>query len=91
MTRISLKKDHNKAKDEVESLIEALQVQLADQYGCSFQRQGDQIKIKRQGVNGTLTMHEQQVAIDVELGMMTAMLAGPIESAIQEKLDKYLS
>lgn len=90
MTKILISKSHNKPKEEVDKLIEALQVDLADKYGLVSKRQGDQVSFKGSGINGTLSMQENRVKIDLKLGMMMGMLARKIEPALKSKLDKYL-
>jgi len=90
MTKILISKSHNKPKEEVDKLIEALQVDLADKYGLVSKRQGDCVNFKGSGINGTLTIEHNEVNIDLKLGMMMSMLAGKIKPALKSKLDKYL-
>lgn len=89
MTTISFSKKHNKPREQIESLLESLEKELA-KYGVTSQRTDDQVQFKRSGINGLITLKEQQVDIDIKLGAMMKMLAPQIEPVIREHLDKHL-
>lgn len=90
MTKIVIAKTHNKPAEEVEKLVDALQIELANKYGLKSQRNGDLVDFTGAGLKGTLSMDPNEVKIDLKLGMMMTMLAGKIESALKEKLNIYL-
>ena len=64
---------------------------LASQYGLTPTWAGDTVKLKRSGVNGTLLISDNNVKVDVELGLLMSAMSGMIQSEIERSLDKALA
>ena len=91
MANIHLSKDHSKSTQEINTLVEKLEKALCQDLNLTATRKDNQILFKRSGVDGTLTMADQRVDIDIKLGMMNSLLAPKIESVLKAKLDEYLA
>ena len=90
MAKISVSRRHNKPKTEVDELVEKLRSDLGQKYGLKSERNGDKVNFKGSGVDGVLEIEDNNVAINIKLGMMASMLSGKIESSLKSKLAQYL-
>lgn len=91
MARINVERAHNLGLEAVREKAQPLVEKLAGQYGLTPTWQGDTVKLKRSGVNGTLEIGEKTVKVDVELGMLMSAMSGMIQSEIERSLDKALA
>ena len=91
MARINVERAHNLGLEAAREKAQPLVEKLAGQYGLTPTWQGDTVKLKRSGVNGTLEIGEKTVKVDVELGMLMSAMSGMIQSEIERSLDKVLA
>lgn len=91
MAKIHLSKEHSKSVEEINQLVDRLEKELCKDLHLSSSRKGNQVLFNRSGVDGSLTMADQRIDIDIKLGMMNSLLAPQIESALRRKLDEYLA
>jgi len=91
MAKINLSKEHSKSTEEINQLVDRLEKELCKELNLNSSRKGNQVLFNRSGVDGSLTMAEQRIDIDIKLGMMNSLLAPKIESALRRKLEEYLA
>ena len=91
MARITVERAHSLGKEGARAKAEKLAHKLKEQYGLEPSWSGDTLNLKRSGVNGTLQISENNVKVDVELGMLMSAMSGMIQSEIERSLDKALS
>ena len=90
MARISVERTHSLGLEAAREKARPLVEKLASQYGLTPTWAGDTVKLKRSGVNGTLQISENNVKVDVELGLLMSAMSGKIQSEIERSLDKAL-
>ena len=90
MARISVERTHSLGLEAAREKARPLVEKLASQYGLTPTWAGDTVKLKRSGVNGTLLISDNNVKVDVELGLLMSAMSGTIKSEIEKALDKAL-
>ena len=91
MARISVERTHSMGLEAAREKARPLVEKLASQYGLTPTWAGDTVKLKRSGVNGTLLISDNNVKVDVELGLLMSTMSGTIKSEIEKALDKALA
>ncbi len=91
MSKISIRRQHQKSDVEVREIAEQLTVDLDSQYGLKSSWDGDSVNFERTGLKGVLQLNPGEVAIDMKLGMMMSGFSNNIEKALNKALDKKLS
>ena len=91
MARISVERTHSLGLEAAREKARPLVERLASQYGLTPTWAGDTVKLKRSGVNGSLLISDNNVMVDVELGLLMSAMSGMIQSEIERSLDKALS
>lgn len=91
MSTISVTQTHNKSVTEVRELVDSLAHKLNERYQLKSRWSGErQVELSRSGVNGTLEFDEQEVRVDIKLGLMMSafksMIRDEVERAMREKL-----
>ena len=80
MANIHIKKNHR---------LE-LADKLAKDLSAEYKWEKNNLVFKRSGASGIVRIGEQQVEVEVKLGLMLSPLKGSIEKSITEYLDKKL-
>ena len=91
MARISVERTHSLGLEAAREKARPLVEKLASQDGLTPTWAGDTVKLKRSGVNGTLLISDNNVKVDVELGLLMSAMSGTIKSEIEKALDKALA
>ncbi|GAB3374205.1 polyhydroxyalkanoic acid system family protein [Spongiibacter taiwanensis] len=91
MSTISVTQSHNKSVTEVRELVDSLAKKLDERYQLKSRWSGErQVELTRAGVNGTLEFDEQEVRVDIKLGLMMSafksVIRDEVERAMREKL-----
>ena len=90
MAQISIRKKHCLGRQGARRTADKLASSLAEEYRANCSWQGDELLFSSTGVSGKLQVTEQEVAIDVNLGLMLRPLKAKIESGIVARLDEIL-
>ena len=91
MAHISVERTHSLGLEAAREKARPLVEKLASQYGLTPTWAGDTVKLKRSGVNGTLLISDNNVKVDVELGLLMSAMSGMIQAEIERSLDKALA
>lgn len=91
MARIRVERPHSLGLEAAREKAQPLVEKLSGKYDLTPSWSGDTVKLKRSGVNGTLTIGEKTIKVDVELGLLMSAMSGMIQSEIERSLDKALS
>jgi len=87
MAQLTIKHPHNLSLNELKPQVDELAKSLREKYGASTRWQGDNvITVKAKGVDGTLTLEEKHLQVNIKLGMMTSFLKPQIEAEIRTYL-----
>ncbi len=92
MADISVTRNHDLAHDELHSRLEKLADEMTRKFGITARWDGDTCHLSGNPLkNGTLSMTDTAVLLELELGMMAKMLKGTIIKEIDSRLDKLLA
>lgn len=91
MADITLKRAHQLGLKGARAAADKMAEKLSEKFDLAGDWQGDTLHFQRPGVNGTLSITETQMNLEVSLGFMLKMMRGPIEQAVHEQLDKVLT
>lgn len=92
MSAFRLCKKHSMPREELREAARALADRLQTQHGMRASWQGDDVvAIKGSGVDGRLSIDDQQIEIDVRLGMLASAFQGRLRAEIQRYLDENIS
>ena len=90
MPTIKVKRQHSlgpkKARATVEKLAEKLQKDLDAEYHW----EGSTLRFSRTGASGRIDVSDDEVLVEVKLGMLLGPLKGKIERTIEDEIDRYL-
>lgn len=90
MSRISITREHHFSHEEAISHIEQLAEKLVQKYGGSYQWQGDDLVYEYSGgLTAKVSCTEDDVSVDIKLGMLMAMLKSTISKEVEGYMDKY--
>lgn len=90
MATISITKKHHKSRADVERLVDELGSVLEREFGCNCDRSDEMLEISRRGVDGSVTLREGEVDVEVRLGPMMSIFASRLKPLIEARLDQHL-
>ncbi|WP_269618399.1 polyhydroxyalkanoic acid system family protein [Zhongshania sp. BJYM1] len=91
MSNISLRQRHNKNPDELRDLIKQMATKLEERYQISSRwLSNDEVEVVRSGIKGLITLGEQEVKVDIKLGLMMGAFKSKIQSEISRSMAEKL-
>jgi putative polyhydroxyalkanoate system protein len=63
---------------------------LADKYSIKSEWSGDTVKLTGSGVTGTVSVLDDLIKVEVEIGLLMSAFSGTIKGEIEKALDKAL-
>ena len=90
MANIHIKKNHRLDPETIHNKVQELADKLAKDLSAEYKWEKNNLVFKRSGASGIVRIGEQQVEVEVKLGLMLSPLKGSIEKSITEYLDKKL-
>lgn len=92
MATINLRRSHNKSLAEARGAVEL----AAQHFGRRFSLQNrwltpQQLEFSRTGVSGFITIQENEIQVNVELGFLLGALKNTIEQEIIRQLEEQLT
>jgi len=88
---IDITQPHNLAPDVARAAAEQVADKLARELNLSCQWQGDMLRFRKSGVEGTLTLLENQARMQIKLGFLYGALAPAIRSKVAERMRKVFA
>ena len=89
MSRIDVHAFHSLSREEAQEAADDLAGDLAEKFEIDYGWTGDHIHFERPGVNGMITVRENEIHIKARLGMMLAFLKPRIENEITRYLAEH--
>jgi putative polyhydroxyalkanoate system protein len=86
MSFIDMHARHSMSRDEAQAAADDLAGDLARKFDIDYGWEGDHIHFERPGVNGRITVREQEIRIQAQLGLMLMFLKPQIENEITRYL-----
>ncbi|MEK7755355.1 MAG: polyhydroxyalkanoic acid system family protein [Acidobacteriota bacterium] len=88
MSDIKIRRAHALTPKHARKAAEKMSERLSEAFDMEFVWEGEVLRFQRSGVDGQLTLGDQEVMIDAQLGFLLAMMKPTIEQSIHENLDK---
>jgi putative polyhydroxyalkanoate system protein len=87
MSYIDMHAQHSLGREQAQAAADELATDLAQKFDIAYHWQDDRICFDRSGVNGTITVNEDEIRVEAKLGLVLMFLKGRIE----EEIVSYLS
>jgi len=91
MATIHITKSHQLDEEAVRSNVQELADMLVDKLAAEYQWEKDRLVFKRSGANGFVRIGNQELEVEVKLGMLLTPLKGTIEKTITDYLEQRLT
>lgn len=87
MSHIDMCASHHMTREDAQTAADKLAGDLAQKFDINYGWTGDHIHFERTGVNGTITVREEEIRITARLGLMLIFL----KPRIEEEITSYLA
>ena len=91
MAGFQIRKAHTMDKDALREAAEELARELEATHGVRARWEGDSVRIKGAGVDGKLTLGDEDLLVSVELGLMASAFKGVLRNEVQRFLDEHVA
>lgn len=91
MPKIDIRRPHQLSTPEARVVVDKVAVKMREKFATESQWQGNVLTFSRSGVNGTIAVEPDAIAVHAELGLMLSPMKGMIEQEIRNKLDEYFA
>lgn len=86
-----LEKRHDLGKVEALERVDKIADGLCARYNLNSAWDGEDLRIRGNGVDGRIVVDEETVQVDIKLSFVLAMLEGSIRTGVEEAMDEYLA
>lgn len=86
MADINIVQEHHLAPDQARAAAQQVADKLAEQFELTSRWDGDVLRFERSGVNGALTLRQNQAQLQIALGFPISAFAAQIESKVADKM-----
>ncbi|NQD94707.1 polyhydroxyalkanoic acid system protein [Pseudomonas sp. CrR25] len=90
MATIDVQRPHSLGRAAARAKAEQLAERLAREYAVRYRWSGDTLEFKRSGADGSIEVGEDNVRVQLKLGLLLSAMSGSIKREIEEVLDKSL-
>ena len=91
MASFSINKPHTMSRDDVRDAAEHLAQGLKDRHGLRYRWRGDTAEFSRSGLDGKLTISDNDITVSVKLGLLASAFEKPLKKAVTDYLDEYVT
>jgi len=91
MSRIDIRRPHQRSRQDVREAVDRLACSLGGQFGVCHRWDGDTLAFERSGVRGRITVGDRDVHVSAELGLLMGAMKPLIEREIERYLDQHLA
>jgi putative polyhydroxyalkanoate system protein len=91
MPSISIARAHALSHKKARSAAERIAKDLKARYGLDYAWEGDDVVFQRPGVSGRMHVGRNEVALDVQLGLLLTAIKPAIEREIHAQLDELFA
>lgn len=92
MSHIHIEREHDLDRKTLRKRAEKLARQLKDEFGGSYSWEGDTVHYNYSGgIDARLILQEEDIQVDVKLGMLMLMMKKRLQTEIERYLDKHLA
>ena len=87
---IHIQREHHLPRQRVKEQLAGLAEMLKEDLQADYEWQDDTLTFKRTGASGQISVDDNQIDVQIELGLVLRPLSGKVEQAINDYLDQYL-
>ena len=91
MAGFQIRKSHSMGRERLREAARGLARELEEAHGVRAHWEGDSVRIRGSGVDGKLTLGEDDLLVSVELGLLASAFKGALQSEVQRFLDEYVT
>ena len=91
MAEFRITKPYTMSKDEVREAAEGLAESLERQHGVRSRWEGDMVRIRGAGVDGTMSFHDGLIDVSVRMGLLASMFEPVLKDEVQRYLDTHVT
>ncbi len=89
MSSIDIRARHNLSHQEALTAADELSCDLAEKFGIDYGWEDEVIHFERPGVQGQILVHDNELRVRANLGIMLMLLKDPIEQEIIRYLESH--
>ena len=78
-------------KEDARKAAEKIAEDIGEKIGASYRWDGDDLRFERSGASGSIHVSDDEVRVQVKLGLMLRPLRGTIESKIRSYMAENVS
>ncbi len=91
MAVIRVKRQHKLGAREARAAVDRIAQKLQKSLDADCRWVGSTLKFKRSGASGQIDVNDDELEINIKLGMVLSPLKGKIEKSIEEEIDQHLT
>ena len=91
MSGFQIRKAYTMPKDDLRTAAEGLARELESTHGVRARWDGDRVRIRGAGVDGQLTLGDEELLVSVELGLLASAFKNVLRTEVQRYLDENVS
>lgn len=89
MPSIDIRRHHHQDRQQARAHVDELAARMREKFGVETHWEGDTLRLRHLGIDGGITVDDEQVHVQARLGMLLAALKPRIEQEVNEKMDAY--
>jgi putative polyhydroxyalkanoate system protein len=90
MATISIGKKHHLSHKKAKVVAEKIAKDLNKRFDLDYAWEGDHVEFERPGLSGRMHVGEDEIRLDVRLGLLLSMMKPVLEKEIHAQLDKLI-
>ncbi|MBD3671251.1 MAG: polyhydroxyalkanoic acid system family protein [Gammaproteobacteria bacterium] len=90
MAHIRINRAHSMDNKSIREEVQKLADKLSQELEARYQWNGDRLEFERSGASGFIAIGENNLNIELKLGMLLSPFKGKVEQSISEYLDRHL-
>jgi putative polyhydroxyalkanoate system protein len=90
MPTIDVRRSHSIGRDGARAAAESIAKKLESKIGVRYAWKGDDLEFDRTGASGRIRVSDDEVLVQIDLGLMLRPMKGKIERRVHEYLDEAL-
>ena len=90
MPYICVRRSHDLNHDEAHAMLDELAAKMADKLDLHYHKDGDTLRFRRSGADGSIKLTDSEIIIEANLGIMLRVIKPTLMAAIENTLDDYI-
>ena len=90
MAVIKVERQHELGAAKARTAVEKVAKKLQKDLDAEYHWEGSTLQFSRSGAKGHIDVGEEDVRIEIKLGMLLSPLKGKIEKTIEQEIDQHL-